>query len=495
MNFQNKKILVLVFLTVIGVSYLLGDFFLAEPIANYSSGAPAQKTESFFHVLPDALKIPQAFSVSPPQSFAELVKKIQPSVVNISTAKSVAVRNNNPLSRDPFFRQFIPPGQQGPSKKQQNSLGTGFIINEKGDILTNNHVIEGADEILVTLDDGREIQAKVVGRDEKLDVAIIRLIKEDKYPFLPLGDSNSLEVGEWVLAVGNPFGLGHTVTAGIVSAKARYLGAGPYDDFIQTDASINPGNSGGPLFNTNGEVVGINSAIIAAGQGLGFAIPINAAKEIVPQLISKGSVTRGWMGVGIEDLTHDQAAQLGLALQDGVLVAQVVAGGPADQAGIKIGDVLLTLNDQKIEGSHGFPAMVAKLSPGQKIKVQLLSQGSRYEKSVVLGALDQNGGSTIQSGGGMAPLKGALGLTLRDLSPSERNRLRLNAVLVVGVTPASQADVLGINEGDLIVEINSQAIESVAGFKAAMSNIKVGSTVRVGLVRGGIVYYFAFKKE
>lgn len=506
MNFQNKKILVLVFLTVIGVSYLLGDFFLSSPIltnpsapsaSNQDSGAPSMsapqtgETQNLFHTLPNALKIPQAISISPPNSFAELVKKVQPAVVNIATAKSVTVRNNNPLAQDPFFRQFLPPGQQGTSKKQENSLGTGFLINEKGDIITNNHVIDGADEILVTLDDGREIQAKVVGRDPKLDVAIIRLIKEDKYPYLTLGDSDSLEVGEWVVAVGNPFGLGHTVTAGIVSAKARYLGAGPYDDFIQTDASINPGNSGGPLFNTNGEVVGINSAIIAAGQGLGFAIPINMAKEIVPQLISKGSVTRGWMGVGIEDLTNEEAGKFGLKPQEGVLVAQVVPGGPADQAGIKMGDVLLSLNDQKIEGSHNFPAMVAKLAPGSSVKVVLLSNSSKYEKNILLGSLDQNGGSSA----GATPSKGALGLTLRDLSPAERDRLRINAVLVVGVASGSQAESLGIREGDLIIEVNSQSVASVAQLKAAMSNTKTGQIIKVGLVRGGVVYYFAFKKE
>lgn len=434
----------------------------------------------------------KVLAVAPPESFAELAKKVKPSVVNIATSKAVTVRQSNPWTMDPLFRQMMP--QAPTSKKTQSSLGTGFIIDADGDVLTNNHVIEGADEIVVKFDDGREIEAKIVGRDEKLDLAVIRMTKSGAYPALPLGDSDAIDVGDWVVAVGNPFGLGHTVTAGIVSAKARVLGAGPYDDFIQTDASINPGNSGGPLFNIKGEVIGINSAIIASGQGLGFAIPINMAKEVLSQLITKGAVTRGWLGVSIGDVPPNLQAQAGLTGDAGAYVAEVIPGGPASSGGVISGDIILEINGEKLAHSHELPTKVARLKPGEKATLLVLHDGQKYSKTVTVGVLDKNGGASIGAGGAPAG-KGGMGLTLRDLTPSEKSGYQSQGVLVTGVDSGSQADVLGITRGDLIVEINGQPVVTLEQVRQALASITSGRIVRVGLIRGNVMYYFAFKKD
>lgn len=480
MNFQNKKILIVLFLGIIAVSYLLGDWLFEEK----------KISSSPFHSLSSSLTVPKALSVSPPNSFIELAKKVKPAVVNISTTKKVREQAYNPWATDPFFRDFFgAPRQQTPSRKAPHSLGTGFIINEKGDILTNNHVIAGADEIAVNLADGREVEAKIIGRDEKLDVAVIRPLKEGSYPFVPLGNSDSLEVGEWVVAVGNPFGLGHTVTAGIVSAKARDLGAGPYDDFIQTDASINPGNSGGPLFNTNGEVVGINTAIIASGQGIGFAIPINMAKDVVPQLITTGKVSRGWLGVAMRDLEKEEAVQYGLNQPQGAVVVEVVPGSPAEQAGLKEGDLILEFNGSLLTASHTLPSLVAKAQPGSSITLVFLREGKKYQRTVILSSTEQ--AEQIVAGAS----KGLMGMTLRDLSPAEANRLRIDGIIVTEVQPGGLAESVGIQEGDLILEVNGRPLQSIKELEAILAKIPSGKVVRLGLARGSQMYYFAFRKE
>jgi serine protease Do len=268
--------------------------------------------------------------------FADLSQQLQPAVVNISTAKTVQSRSlpfrpGDPRNEffDDFFRRYF--GDQMPKSHKEQSLGTGFLISADGFILTNNHVVNGADQIKIRLSDDRTFDATVRGTDEKLDLALLKIDASTELPFVPLGNSDDIRVGEWVLAIGNPFGLGHTVTAGIVSAKGRVIGAGPYDDFIQTDASINPGNSGGPLFNIKGEVIGINTAIVARGQGIGFAIPINMAQDVLPQLKSDGKVTRGWLGVQIQPLTEELAKSFGIKESKGALVTSVVADSPADR--------------------------------------------------------------------------------------------------------------------------------------------------------------------
>jgi len=451
---------------------------------NQTSNVSTPPANDVFHTL--SATVPSAFSIDPPNTFAELAKKVQPAVVNISTAKEVKQRYN-PWASDPFFRNYR--GSQQGAQKQAYSLGTGFIINEQGDIITNNHVIEGADEISVKLTDGREFEAKIVGRDEKLDIAVIRPVKPDKMPYVPLGDSDALQVGDWVVAIGNPFGLGHTVTAGIVSAKARDIGAGPYDDFIQTDASINPGNSGGPLFNLNGEVIGINSAIIASGQGLGFAIPINVAKEVVPQLISKGAVTRGFFGVAVVDMTSDEAKRFGVDQHGGALVAEVVPGSPAEAAGIQRGDVITEFNGSAVDGSRAIPKLVAAMTPGSKANVVLMRSGKKYAFDVTVttqDAVSQNMAST-QSG--------TLGVSIRDLSSAEKSRYRIQGALVVDVTAGSLAENIGLQTGDLLMEINGKQVASVKDFQQLYQSVGKGQVVRVGLARGPQMYYFAFRKE
>ncbi|MBI5286339.1 MAG: trypsin-like peptidase domain-containing protein, partial [Deltaproteobacteria bacterium] len=283
-----------------------------------------------------------------PNSFIELAKTLGPVVVNISTTQVVREKPRVPFPEfrgpcedffgDEFFRFF----DEFPQREfKRQSLGSGFIINKEGYILTNNHVVEDAEEILVTLSDKREYKAKVIGRDSRLDLGLVKIDAKDDLPVAILGDSDKLQIGEWVMAIGNPFALSHTVTAGIVSAKGRVIGAGPYDNFIQTDASINPGNSGGPLFNLRGEVIGINTAIIAGGQGIGFALPINMAKEVLSQLKEKGKVTRGWIGVSIQDVTPELARSFGLKEKHGALVSSAMKDDPADKAGIRPGDIIV----------------------------------------------------------------------------------------------------------------------------------------------------------
>lgn len=425
-----------------------------------------------FHV-----SVPTVHSINQPNSFAKLVKKVQPAVVNISTNKEIVKRQFNPWH--PFYKPRYS------KEKRRNSLGTGFIINERGDIITNNHVVEGADEILVNLDDGRELDAKVIGRDARLDLAVIRINKKGTYPYAILADSDSLNVGDWVIAIGNPFGLGHTVTSGIVSAKARYLGAGPYDDFIQTDASINPGNSGGPLFNIHGEVVGINTAIIESGQGLGFAIPINIAKEVVPQLITDGRVSRGWLGVAIRDLSREESKKLGYDKLKGAFVSEVIPGSPAEKAGIKNGDFIIKFNGQEVDNSQNFPSLVARLKPGESAKVLFMSGGEKYERSVTLGSLDgpKRGGQTE-----------ILGMNVRDLSPAENRRVS-HGILVLKTKEGGIADSIGIRAGDLILEINGKEIQSLSEFTQIINSLPKRAVIKLAIGRQGYMYYFAFRKE
>jgi len=315
-----------------------------------------------------------------PQSFADLVQKVKPAVVNISTTSTVKIPGtpfrhffgpDDGGSFGDFFNRFF--GEIPDQELKQQSLGSGFIIDKDGYIITNNHVVDGADEIKVKLADGKEYKAKVVGRDPKTDLALIKISSFFKdLPSLPLGDSDKMRVGDWVLAIGNPFGLEETVTKGIISATGRVIGSGPYDNFLQTDAPINPGNSGGPLINLSGEVIGINSAIIPSGQGIGFAIPSNMAKKIVPPLKEKGKVTRGWIGVSVQSITPEIAQALGLKETQGSLVGEVVPGGPADAAGIKRGDVIVSFDGKEIRKIADLPLLVAETPAGKTVNVKVI---------------------------------------------------------------------------------------------------------------------------
>ncbi len=352
-----------------------------------------------------------------------LVQKLSPAVVNVRVdrvAKAVS-----PWSRIPegLFRDFFGRPDLYPNRPDQGAA-SGVLISSDGYILTNNHVVENAREVSVTLDDRREFKARIIGKDAKTDLAVLKIDAGRDLPAAVMGDSERLMVGEWVLAVGNPFGLSHTVTSGIVSAKGRVIGAGPYDDFIQTDASINPGNSGGPLFNMRGEVVGINTAIIPHGQGIGFAIPINTAKPLIPQLVEKGTVTRGFLGVSIQSVTPDLAEALKISDGSGALVTDVIPDGPGHKAGIRRGDVIISFDGRMVRDSHDLPALVA---PDTE------------------------------------PARGKWGLQLQDLTPDAARRFGMkggDGAVVVEVQPGSSADKASIRRGDIILEVNRQPVGS-----------------------------------
>jgi serine protease Do len=350
---------------------------------------------------------------------------------------------------------------QTPENRQIQGTGSGFIISADGYILTNNHVVEAAKEVAVTIGDTQEYQAQVVGRDPKTDLAVLKITPREPLPVPSLGDSDQLRVGDWVLAIGNPFGLSHTVTSGIVSAKGRVIGAGPYDNFIQTDASINPGNSGGPLYNMKGEVVGINTAIVPNGQGIGFAIPINTAKPLIPQLMSKGEVTRGYLGVTIQTLTPELAKALNLKDHKGVLVGDVVPEGPANKAGIQRGDVIVSFDKKGVEEARDLSTLVAETPVGKDAPVTVLRNGVEHQISVKIGKL-QSEKAEIEKPS--QPTQRKWGLQLQDLTPDMSARLGLKAgqgVAVVGVQNGSPAERAGIHEGDIILEVNRQPVHSV----------------------------------
>ncbi|MBI4490206.1 MAG: Do family serine endopeptidase [Deltaproteobacteria bacterium] len=328
--------------------------------------------------------------------FVSLAKKLRPVVVNISAtqvADAVEIFPNPFGQEEPFgefWERFF--GDLPRGSLRQRSLGSGFIIGGDGSILTNHHVVENARKIVVKLADGREFEAKVIGKDPKTDIALIKIKGHGNVSVAPLGDSDRLQVGEWIVAIGNPFGLDNTVTAGIVSAKGRHIGAGPYDNFIQTDASINPGNSGGPLINTRGEVVGINTAIVSqtgGNIGIGFATPINLVKEVLPQLKAKGKVTRGWFGVAVQKVTPEIAESLGLDKARGALVAQVSKDAPAERAGIKMGDVIIEFDGKEIKDSNDLPIVVARTPVDRRVRVKVLREKKEMNLSVTIGELKE----------------------------------------------------------------------------------------------------------
>lgn len=427
----------------------------------------------------------EAKPVSP--DFVELAKKLNPTVVNIRTIKQIKARPGrriNPFTEnDPFnelFGRFF--NQQAPQQpRKQQGMGTGFIISSDGYILTNNHVVGGADEVMVKLSDGRELKAEIKGLDEKLDVALIKLNNgSEKFPFAELGNSDALEVGEWVMAIGNPFGLGHTVTAGIVSAKGRIIGSGPYDDYIQTDASINPGNSGGPLFNSEGKVIGINTAIIAGGQGIGFAIPINMAKAVAEQLKATGKVVRGYLGVHFEALSPKLAESLGLKSDKGVIITHIEKGSPADKAGFKVEDVIVQYDGHQVNAEIDLPKLVAATPVGKTVKVTVLRKTKRLELSVTVAQAKDNATSPG------TPATASIGISVRELTPELARQLGLKdtkGVVVSEVKSGSSAEDAGLVQGDLILEFNGHTVDSLDAFAALAAKVAKGDLVRLLLRR------------
>ena len=433
-----------------------------------------------------------------PESFSKLAETVSPAVVNISTVKTIKgggpvfrhFHQNPPGDQDPFndfFDKFF--GNEQQREFKQRSLGSGFIIDKDGYIVTNNHVIDDADEIKVKLNSGKEYDAKIIGRDPSTDIALIKIKADSSYSVAKLGDSDALKVGEWVVAIGSPFGLAHTVTAGIVSAKGRVIGSGPYDDFIQTDASINPGNSGGPLLNMKGNVIGINTAIIASGQGIGFAIPVNMAKDVIKQLKEQGEVTRGWLGVGIQDINDEMADYYGIKDKEGVLVSKVFPGDPADEAGIKTRDIITEVNDQKIKSSHELTRIIADFHVGEKVKIKVLRDGKEKTFIVKIAKRQQ---AKIASSNMPYKKQEVFGIQVSDLTPEIANRLNLQeteGVVVTDVQSGSQGDDKGVQARDIIKEINHKSINSVDDYNNAINKVKKGDTVSMFIKRANSGFF------
>ncbi len=425
-----------------------------------------------------------------PANFSALAEAVRPGVVNIQVVKTVKniehripnssgnpFGENNPFGD--FFGRFF--GEDSPGRFQQEGVGSGFVMSRDGYVLTNDHVVQDADRIKVKLSNGKEFDAKVVGRDPKTDLALIKIEGSAELTPLKLGNSDEMKVGNWVVAVGSPFGLEQTVTAGIVSAKGRTIGSGPYDNFIQTDASINPGNSGGPLINMNGEVVGINTAIIASGKGIGFAVPINMAKEIVPQLQEKGHVTRGFLGVTIQDLTPELSKSFALNDKKGALVSQVNQGSPADKAGIEQGDVIVEFDGKEISSSKDLPRIVASTPVGKTATMKVLRQGKLIERQVKVGEMEEKQETA------KIPASKPLGISVQNLTPEIARGLGLkkdNGVVVTRVEPGSPASDAGIRTGDVIQEVNRKSVKDVEDFTSRVEKLKGRETILFLIQRG-----------
>jgi serine protease Do len=430
--------------------------------------------------------------------FATLAKRVGPSVVNVSTTqvRKAAADVPSPLDGDDpmsqFWQRFFG-GRMPRGPQRQMGLGSGFIIDHNGTILTNYHVVDGAQKISVTLSDGKSYEAKVIGKDQKTDIAVIKIDAGEDLPVVTLGDSDRLEVGEWVMAIGNPFGLDHTVTSGIVSAKGRQIGSGPYDNFIQTDASINPGNSGGPLINLRGEVVGITTAIYSQSGGnigIGFAIPTNSVKELLPQLKDKGRVVRGYLGTTVQKITPEIADSLGLKQQQGALVADVMRGSPAERAGIKTGDIITAFNSKEVKDSAELPTLVARVAPGTSASIKVLRDGKERTLPITVGEMkDTEVAATGEEGG--------LGLAVQPVTPELAQSLgldRAEGLVITEVKPGSAADDAGLREGDMITQINRRPVKNLADYNREMAQSKKGQSVLLLVRRGDSSVFLALKR-
>ncbi len=436
-------------------------------------------------------------------TIVRLAEKARNGVVNIRTVKITEQGGRvfrhffgpfgpqQPEGREnPFHRFFGPFNEDAPSREfRQRSLGSGFLIDKEGFIVTNNHVVEGADEIKVRLTNEKEFDAEIVGRDAHTDLALIKIDPSGDLEPLPWGDSENLKVGQWVVAIGSPFGLEQTVTAGIVSAKGRVIGAGPYDDFIQTDASINPGNSGGPLLDLAGRVVGVNTAIVASGQGIGFAIPINLARFIVEQIKETGQVSRGWLGVGIQNLTDELKEYYNVDLDQGVLVTEAYEGQPAAKAGIQPGDVITAVDGEPVADARDLSSVIAGLPVGKKSKISVVRDGREKSVTVTLGRRSE--GEQVVLGEPAIPRKDEsdnLGLHLVDLTPQLAERLGFemaSGVVVSRVSPGSKADKAGFQRGDLILEVNRKEARTVDELRRELDGLKSGDEARFLIRRPG----------
>ena len=430
-----------------------------------------------------------------PMNFTDLAQKAKPGVVNIRTVKIVKGGGRvfqhffgKPFGDNDPFKGFREPfTNQDPQREfKQRSLGSGFIINREGYIVTNNHVVENADQIKVKLANEKEFDAKIVGRDPKTDLALIKIAGSSDLVPLKIGDSDALKVGTWVVAIGSPFGLEQTVTAGIVSAKGRILGSGPYDDFIQTDASINPGNSGGPLINMKGEVVGINTAIIASGQGIGFAIPINLADGIIAQLKASGEVTRGWLGVSIQDLTPELAEYYKVKDKEGVLVIHAIEGYPAEKGGIKGKDIIIAVDGKSVSTARELSSIIAGIAVNKRTAITLIRNGKKETLYIKI-AKRPDDESLVRK---ELETSNELGLMASELTPETARQLGYDenekGVIITNVKPDSKGGLAGILPGDLIKEINRRPVSTLSDYQKKMEKIQKGETIHLLIKRSRI---------
>ena len=471
----------------------------------------AAVTAAFALAAPMALA-PAAFARPAPDSFADLANQLLPVVVNISTTQTVTASAGAPqlpadLPQDSplrqLFKDYMDKNKNAP--RHITSLGSGFIVDPSGIIVTNNHVVEDADEITVTLNDGTSLPAKLLGRDDKTDLALLKVVPKKPLPSSHFGNSDKARVGDWVMAIGNPFGLGSTVTAGIVSARNRDIAAGPYDDFIQTDAPINRGNSGGPLFDMDGNVIGVNSAIFSptgGSVGIGFAIPSNMAREVIGQLEKYGSTRRGWLGVRVQTLTGDLAEGMGIPGANGALVADVTDGGPADKAGIKNGDVITAFDGKPVPDSRALPREVADTAAGKPVNIDVLRGGKKMTLHAVVAKLqddDDKPKAAPPPAAKLSPKASRLGLSLATLDDAARNKYKLlkdaNGVVVTDIDPLGPAADKNFRPGDIIVQVQNQPVHSPDDVNKLLdANVKAGKKVTLLLVsRGGDLTYVAVR--
>ena len=438
--------------------------------------------------------------------FTPLVEDASPAVVNISTKQNQPVRGAQAQMPDlegipPMFREFFERGmpQQPDRRREAQSLGSGFIISEDGYVLTNNHVVADADEIIVRLPDRSEMQAKLVGADPRSDVALLK-IEGDDLPIVKIGSSEALKAGEWVVAIGSPFGFDHTVTAGVVSATGRSLPNESYVPFIQTDVAINPGNSGGPLFNLQGEVVGINSQIFTRSggfMGLSFAIPIDVAMDVANQLREDGKVSRGWLGVVIQEVNKDLAESFGLERPAGALVAQVMDGGPAAKGGLQVGDVILNVDGKSIDMSGDLPHLVGAMKPGSKAKLDVVRDGKRKTLNIEIGALPEDGDQVASAGGPSSSTKSnnRLGVAVTELTDAQRQALEITGGVAITEVSQGPAAMIGMRPGDVITHLNNEAIDSVKKFTQVVNDLPKNRSVSMRVLREGRASFITFKLQ
>ena len=486
MENKNRKTFFM-FLMAFLIAFLIVSFVEVLRSSFLSSGAPEIPTAS-------------AIEGTTPGSFSDLAERVKPAVVNISTTKTFKGKSlGNSFGRSPFndyfgdefFNRFF--GDVPERDFKQRSLGSGFIISDDGYIFTNNHVVENTDKILVKISDGKEYEAKIIGTDSKTDIALIKIKPDNGLPSVEIGDSDAVRVGEWVIAIGNPFGLEQTVTAGIVSAKGRVIGAGAYDNFIQTDASINPGNSGGPLFNMQGKVIGINTAIVAQGQGIGFATPINMAKSILSDLKTKGKVTRGWLGISIQDISEDIAKSMNYKNKGGVLVTDVFKDDPADKAGLKVGDIITEINGKAIKDTHDLLLTIAALHVGEKASVKALRDGKEISFQLVVAERKDKPEIALTKKTG-----GYFGINTQEITKDLAKQLGIShdaGLIVTDVEEGSPADNVGIQPHDIILQVNKVKVTSLKQYSAEMTKAIEKKSVILLIKRGNSNFFVGLHLE